>query len=355
MQPPEPGGQQHQRFGHERGNGHAPIPYAGCGGRAALLQLPEHSRQSVRTNDSFFQITTQPGFACGTTVDLELQVATATHGILKVPFSLPSGVAGSVVRYNNNVDTAIPDGGFVDKTFVVSGITTPLKKVAVSLHITHTADSDLDISLIGPDGTTVNLSSDNGGTSDDYGTDCIDAFRTTFDSTAATAITAGTPPYVGTFRPEASLTVFNEKSGTNVNGTWTLRIADDAAGAVGSIRCCSLLLYPTACTPGSGICELCPDVTIKSYTGPATPLQSGYLLANEIPSSCGSMKTCPSASGASFPAESFTFRNGPADACITVTVVTRMHQGHWLRRPIWAALIRLATNASTISRMRATL
>ncbi len=53
----------------------------------------------------------------------------------------------------------------MDKTFVVSGITTPLKKVVVSLHITHTADSDLDISLIGPDGTTVNLSSDNGGTS----------------------------------------------------------------------------------------------------------------------------------------------------------------------------------------------
>ena len=119
---------------------------------------------ATRTNDSFFQITTQPGFACGTTVDLELQVATTTHGTLKVPFSLPSGVAGSVVRYNNNVDTAIPDGGFVDKTFTVSGITTPLKKVVVSLHITHTADSDLDISLIGPDGTTVNLSSDNGGT-----------------------------------------------------------------------------------------------------------------------------------------------------------------------------------------------
>lgn len=276
-----------------------------------------------RTNDSFFQITTQPGFTCGTTVDLELQVATTTHGTLKVPFSLPSGVAGSVVRYNNNVDTAIPDGGFVDKTFTVAGITTPLKKVVVSLHITHTADSDLDISLIGPDGTTVNLSSDNGGTSDDYGTDCVDdRDRTTFDSTALLrpVITSGTAPFVGTYRPEQSLTVFNEKSGADVNGTWTLRIADDAAGAVGSIRCCSLLLYPTACTPGSGICELCPDVTIKSYTGPATPLQNGFLMRDNIPSTCGSVKACPGTDARSFPAESFTFRNGPADACITVTV-----------------------------------
>jgi len=252
-------------------------------------------------------------------VDLELQVGTTSHGTLKVPFSLPSGVAGSAVRYNNNVTTTIPDGGFVDKTFTVSGITTPLKKVVVSLHITHTADSDLDLSLIGPDGTTVNLSSDNGGTNDDYGTDCgDDRERTTFDSAAATSILAGTAPFVGSYRPEQSLAAFNEKSGAAVNGTWTLRIADDTAGAVGSIRCCSLILYPTTCTPGSGICELCPDVTIKSYTGPATPLQSGYLQANGTASSCGSLKPCPATGVGSYPAENFTFLNGPADACITV-------------------------------------
>ncbi len=274
---------------------------------------------SVRTNDDFFQITTQPGFDCGAKVDLELQVGTTSHGTLKVPFSLPSGVAGSVVRYNNNVTTAIPDAGTLDKTFTVSGITTPLKKVVVSLHITHTADSDLDISLIGPDGTTVVLSSDNGGTGDDYGADCgDDRDRTTFDSTAATSIIAGTAPFVGRYRPEQSLEAFNEKSGADVNGTWTLRIADDTAGAVGSIRCCSLLLYPTACTPGSGICELCPDVTIKSYTGPTTPLQSGYLQANNVVSACGSVKACPPTGGGNYPAESFTFRNGPSDACITV-------------------------------------
>jgi len=70
----------------------------------------------ARTNDDFFQITTQPGFDCGAKVDLELQVGTTSHGTLKVPFSLPSGVAGSGVRYNNNVTTAIPDGGSLDRT-----------------------------------------------------------------------------------------------------------------------------------------------------------------------------------------------------------------------------------------------
>jgi autotransporter-associated beta strand protein len=282
---------------------------------------------STRTNESFFQLTTLPGFTCGAKVDLELQVATTSHGNLKVPFSLPSGVAGSAVRFNNNVTTAIPDGGFVDKTFAVSGITTPLKKVVVSLHITHTADSDLDIWLIGPDGTTVNLSSDNGGTGDDYGTDCADAFRTTFDSSAATSITAGSAPFAGLFRPEQSLAAFNEKSGAEANGTWTLRIADDTAGAVGSIRCCSLILHPTDCSPGSGICELCPDVTIKSYTGPTTPQQSQYFQANGVVSSCGAVKACPPAAAGVFPAESFTFQNGPADACITVDASNQSPSG----------------------------
>lgn len=274
-----------------------------------------------RTNDAFFQITTQPGFACGDTVNLELQVATATHGTLKVPFSLPSGVAGSVVRYNNAVVTAIPDGGSVDKTFTVSGITTPLKKVAVSLHITHTADSDLDMWLIGPDGTMVTLSTDNGGTSSDYGTDCTDKSRTTFDSTASTPITSGTAPFVGIYRPEGSLAAFNEKSGSDVNGTWTLRIADDTAGAVGSIRCCSLFLYPTACTPGSGICELCPEVTLNGSLGAASPQEAGRLVRDGVVATCAAPKVCPGLNDSTSRSyNAHTFFNGPSDACITVSL-----------------------------------
>ncbi len=76
----------------------------------------------------------------------------------------------------------------------------------------------------------------------------------------------------------------------------------------------------TACTLGSGICELCPDVTIKSYTGASTPLQPRYLVPNGVASACGSVKPCPSSGSANVPAESFTFRNGLANACITVTV-----------------------------------
>lgn len=283
---------------------------------------PDIPAGNRRTNDSLFQVTTVPGFVCGTAVDLELEVATAAHGTLIAPFSLPSGVAGAGVRFNNNSLTAIPDASFVDSTVAVGGITTPLKKVVVLLHITHTAASDLDVSLIGPDGTTVQLTSDNGGVASDYGVDCTDHGRTTFDSGAATAITAAAAPFVGTFRPEQSLAAFNEKSGLDVNGLWTLRVTDDTPGAVGSIRCWSLILSPTACTPGSGICELCPEITINSAIGGGlSPLQTNYVTITGTGSTCAAPKVCPGTFPLEdLPYENFTFKNGPSDACITVTM-----------------------------------
>src|SRR2546425_2645828 len=100
-----------------------------------------------------------------------------------------------------DIASAIPDLGTLNSTVSVAGLITPIKRVSVSMHITHTADNDLDISLIGPDGTIIDLSSDNGGTASDYGTDCTDAARTLFIDSAATSIISGAAPFVGSFRP----------------------------------------------------------------------------------------------------------------------------------------------------------
>jgi autotransporter-associated beta strand protein len=111
------------------------------------------------TNTTPFQFSVGPGFLCGTNIDFELVVQTPANGTFAIPFSLPSGSAGPAVRFNNNSVTAIPDNGSVDVPIMVAGLTTPIQRVTVSLHSTPTTDSDLDMSLIGPDGTTVNLSS----------------------------------------------------------------------------------------------------------------------------------------------------------------------------------------------------
>ena len=82
-------------------------------------------------------------------------------------------------------------------------------------------------SLVGPDATIVNLSVENGGSANNYGSACTPlTSRTTFDDSAANYIAHGSAPFVGSFRPEQPLSAFNGKSGAAANGTWKLRIVD---------------------------------------------------------------------------------------------------------------------------------
>lgn len=94
--------------------------------------------------------------------------------------------------------------------------------VKVCLDITHTYNSDLNVHLISPDGTEVNLFSAIGGDSDNFTNTC-------FAQDAESSINTGWGPYEGTFKPQQTLGNFN--NGQNGNGTWTLRILDTYAGA----------------------------------------------------------------------------------------------------------------------------
>ncbi len=123
-----------------------------------------------------------------------------------------------------DVPRSITDLATTYSSLAVSGGPTSLWKVTVKLSITHGYDGDLDIYVIAPDGTQVQLSTDNGGSGDNYS-------NTIFDDAAATSITLGTPPFTGTYRPEGLLSALN---GRNANGTWQLRVYDDAGGNMGS-------------------------------------------------------------------------------------------------------------------------
>jgi len=112
------------------------------------------------------------------------------------------------------------------------------------LNITHTWDSDLDITLIAPDMTAVILSDDNGGSADNY-TD------THFRADASTDITVGVAPFTGNFLPEQNLSAFD---GVNADGTWILRVCDDAGGDTGTVDSWNLTF---ALTPA------CPDPTLS--------------------------------------------------------------------------------------------
>lgn len=133
---------------------------------------------------------------------------------------------------STNVPVSIPDNTTVTSTLSVAGVVGAITDLNVSVNITHTYNADLDIFLIAPDGTRIELSTDNGGSGDNY-------TNTVFDDQAVTAITAGKAPFTGSFRPEGSLAIMNGKS---ANGIWTLEVSDDANTDTGTINGWSVII-----------------------------------------------------------------------------------------------------------------
>ena len=93
----------------------------------------------------------------------------------------------------------------------------------MSFHLTHTFDADLTISLMGPDGTMIDLTVENGGSANNYGSALLAAHvQDNLRRQRGQLDHRGSAPFVGIFRPEQPLSRFNGKSGTAANGTWRL-------------------------------------------------------------------------------------------------------------------------------------
>ena len=116
----------------------------------------------------------------------------------------------------------------------------------VSLDITHTFDGDLDIYLVSPNGTELELSTDNGGGDDN--------FTGTIFQDGGADITAGSAPFTGTFEPEGG-TFAVAFDGESITGVWSLKVCDDAGGDSGTIDNFTL----TICEPAVVDNDLCVD------------------------------------------------------------------------------------------------
>ena len=122
---------------------------------------------------------------------------------------------------------AIPDNQcppVVTAPITVSGMSA-VTDVDVRIWVSHLRNSDLYVYLRGPNGVQIELSTNNGGNSQDYN-------ATVFDDEATTSITAGTGPFFADFHPEQLLSMFD---GIDPNGIWTLEICDDAGGNAGTL------------------------------------------------------------------------------------------------------------------------
>jgi subtilisin-like proprotein convertase family protein len=137
-----------------------------------------------------------------------------------------------ITNFLNTNPLSVPDLGTINSNMVVTGVGGPIADINVRVNITMTWNSDLDVFLVHPDGTRVELFTDVGGSSQNF----ID---TVLDDQAATSITAGSAPYTGSFRPEGSLATLNSKS---ANGTWRLELTDDLGGDVATLNNWQLII-----------------------------------------------------------------------------------------------------------------
>ncbi len=126
--------------------------------------------------------------------------------------------------------SAIPTNSLLDIPIPVSGVggTTVNANtiVSVCVDITHLAADDMDFWLVAPNGAVMELSTDNGSGGSNYTNTC-------FTPTALNSIVSGTPPFTGTFQPEGN---WNTLLGSPINGTWLLRVSDDAVGFNGILN-----------------------------------------------------------------------------------------------------------------------
>jgi len=146
-------------------------------------------------------------------------------------FTTGAGTAVNVTATDTPV--SIPDnnptGG---SSYVTVDSPWPVSDVNLLVSITHTYDGDIELFLVGPDGTQVTLASRIGGSGDNY-------TNTLFDDEAATPISSGSAPFTGSFQPQQPLSAFD---GLPSSGQWRFWVVDRAGYDVGSITAFQLQL-----------------------------------------------------------------------------------------------------------------
>lgn len=159
----------------------------------------------------------------------------------------------------------IPDGGTTTSTIDVSGFDGPITNAKATLGtVTHQNPDDIDSAITAPSGVSVFLMSDACGTDD--------MFKTiNFEDTAPVFLSDAGPcplnPYLpsnyeGVGDPITANNAFSFFNGGAPSGTWTLTLADDAAGNTGSIGSWSLTLDGLTVSATAGATQPNPERVI---------------------------------------------------------------------------------------------
>lgn len=138
------------------------------------------------------------------------------------------------------IGTGAPNA--IESSIDVAGLDGVLTSVSVVVAIDHTWVSDLVVALVAPSGTVVELARNVGGSGDDL--------LATFTDDAPFPISAGTPPFLETFRPREPLVSL---AGSEPDGRWRLIVVDQAWHDGGELTSWGIRLTTVASEPGHPI------------------------------------------------------------------------------------------------------
>lgn len=134
----------------------------------------------------------------------------------------------------------------------------------ICINVDHNWISDVDVYLVGPNGQFLELTTDNGGSGDDYTETCFTPEATNpinFGSQAPPSAA----PFTGDWIPEGSFEDLWTIQNPQTNGTWTLQIKDDTPGFDGTLLSWSITFNPLyhisySWSPSAGLsCDDCPN------------------------------------------------------------------------------------------------
>jgi subtilisin-like proprotein convertase family protein len=191
-----------------------------------------------------FNIVIPPSATCGVLYDLPVTIASAFGTVTRthaLPTGTPVNQENAGIFTSGNVAVPIPDNGTVEVPIHVTS-SGPVGTVNAFVRLNHPFVGELVMTLIAPDGSSVQLSNRRGGAGDNFGTGANDCSGTAtgFGDGGSASIAAGVAPFNGTFRPESPM-VFAFRN-HEMNGTWKLRVSDIDPGDLGVIGCVRLEL-----------------------------------------------------------------------------------------------------------------
>lgn len=238
------------------------LPTSGLGhpNSASTLASPDsftvYNATAIGASGCIFEDSVFVGVSSGIALPPLNDTITTCQGNALLDATINSGIS----FFENHTDYNIPDNDAngvyspiqvtgVSQTTVAPGI---IQSVCVSIN--HMWASDVDIYLVAPDGSIMELSTDNGGAGNNG------YVNTCFSPSATSPIYAGSSPFTGFYLPEGD---FNTLNGSPVNGTWQLWVLDDGSFFTGNVDHWSITFGNAAYyswLPSTGLsCNNCPN------------------------------------------------------------------------------------------------